>query len=101
QDAWQWTTVSIEKKLNAKWTIGFDEEVRLFDNISRLNLCYTNAGISYKINKHFKLAGVYRFLQKSRPDGSFSFRHRIYADLSYKLGIKKFNFTYRARLQSQ
>jgi len=100
-DLWQWTTISLDKKLTDKLSVGLDEEIRLYDNMSRLNLCYTNLGFSYKLNSHFKTALTYRFLQKKEDDGSFSFRHRIMFDVTFKYKVSKIIFSYRSRLQSQ
>ena len=83
-DAGLWTAISIDKKLNNKFSANFTEEVRLFQNVQRLNLAYTNLGVSYKLNKYVKLSAVYRFLQKSQDENYISWRHRIYADAQFK-----------------
>ena len=100
-DAWQWTTLSIEKKITPKMSVIVDEELRLFNNISRINLFYTNIGTSYKINNYFKVAGVYRWIEKSKPDGIYSSRHRFYIDAFFKYKYNPVTFVYRARLQTQ
>lgn len=100
-DFWQWNTVSIDKSISKKFSVGFDEEVRFFRNASQLNLLYTNIGGSYKPNKFIKVSLVYRFLQKRQDDNSYSFRHRVFLDLAFKYKVKIVSFTYRSRLQSQ
>ena len=100
-DAGLWTTLSIDKKLNNKFSANLTEEVRLFQNVQRLNLAYTNLGVSYKLNKYVKLSAVYRFLQKSQDENYISWRHRIYADAQFKYRYYPFTVVYRARLQSQ
>ena len=101
KDLWQWTTLSIDKKITPKTSVIFDEEFRLFENASRINLFHTNIGVSHKINSYFKVALVYRWIGKSQRDGTYSSRHRIYADASFKYKISPVIFTYRARFQSQ
>ena len=101
QDAWQWTTLSISKKITPKTSVIFDEELRLFQNLSRINLVYTNIGASYKINNYFKITGVYRWLEKSRADGRYSTRHRFYTDAIFKYKYDPVTFVYRARLQTE
>ncbi len=101
QDFWLWTTFSIEKKLTEKITMVVDEEIRFRDNVSRLDLTYTNLGFGYKVNDHFKTALIYRFLQKENADGSTSFRHRIMWDVIAKTKISMVTMSYRSRLQSQ
>jgi hypothetical protein len=101
RDLWQWNTFSIDKKINDRWSASFDEEVRLFHNISQLNLCYTNLGLSYKATKFLKISIVYRSIQKKQADGTFSFRHRLYTDWICKKKADQFIFSYRARFQAQ
>lgn len=107
QDAWLWTTVSVDKQITRHWSAGVDEELRLFDNISRVNLFFTNAGITYRLNKNFKFSLVYRFINKNQSTKNennyyFSKRHRLYLDISYKRKfLTNFSLTYRLRLQGQ
>ena len=96
-----WTTLSLDKKLKGKFSLNLTEEIRFFQNAQRLNLAYTNIGLGYKLNKSFKVAIVYRFLQKYQDQNTFSWRHRIYADLQYKQKFYPFTIAYRARIQSQ
>jgi hypothetical protein len=100
-DFWFWSTVSVDKKISQKWGASFDEELRLFDNASRINLYFTNLGVNYKLTKNFKFALVYRFINKSRDGQPYSKRHRLYFDTYYKTKWNKFNFTYRVRFQGQ
>ena len=101
QDMWQWTTISVDKKISPKVTVFFDEELRLFNNVSQINLNYTNFGVSYSINKNIKISGVYRWIEKSQPNGTYSSRHRFYNDISLKYKINPLTFAYRSRLQTQ
>ena len=100
QDAWLWTTLSVDKKLSHHWGVGLDEELRLFDNMSRINLLFTNVEVSYKINS-FKFSLVYRFVNKHQDDRPYSKRHRLYFDAAYKYNKKKFSIMYRLRFQGQ
>src|SRR5690242_14360390 len=84
QDFWQWNTFSIDKKISSRISLNFDEELRFFENLSAINLFYSNFGVSYSFNKTFKVAATYRWLEKSRPEGLFSTRHRLYGDLFFK-----------------
>ncbi len=100
KDAGLWMTVSIDKKLTKRWSVGLDEEFRLFDNISRINLLYSNLGINYKV-KSFKFSFVYRFITKNEDDLYFSKTHRLYFDASYRYKINDWSFSYRLRTQGQ
>jgi len=101
-DAGLWCTFSIEKNIVKKVAIGVNQEMRLRENYSRLNLFYTNPFITYKVFKGFKLGLGYRFINKYMyQTKSFSFRHRLMFDASYKFKVKKVILSYRSRLQGE
>ncbi len=99
QDLGSWMTFSFDKGLGNKFAFGLDQELRLKDNLTNVNLIYTNLGFSYKVTKFFKISTVYRFIDKHKSDGSFGIRHRFYTDLIFKAKTGKWSFGYRARLQ--
>ena len=100
QDAWLWMTASVDKKITKRWSVGFDEELRLFDNISRVNLFFSNIGVNYRI-KSFKFSLVYRLVNKNQDDQYYSKRHRLYVDAAYKYKLNLWTFNYRLRAQGQ
>ncbi len=100
KDAWLWGTLSLDKKLSKKFTVDLDEELRMFDNMSRVNLFFTNLSLEYKLSKTFHFAVAYRFINKNQ-DTYYSQRHRVYVDASYRKKWKQFTFVYRLRLQGQ
>lgn len=101
RDAGLWTSVNFEAKLVKKLTINISEEFRFNENISELGTSFTDAGLEYKINKHFQVSANYRFTQKRRVDDYFSFRHRVYAAVKYSQKIKPFELTYRVQLYNE
>ncbi len=100
-DAGLWTTLNFEKKLNKKFAILLTEEFRMRENITRLNLFYTDLGISYKPAEFFKASISYRWIDKYQVEGYFSFRHRFSLDLLFKKKIENFIVSYRHRLQRE
>ena len=100
-DAGLWTTLSIEKEFTKKFSVSVDEEIRLKENFTQLNLLYTNLGLNYKFTKAFKVSLTYRMIEKYMPDDWLSFRHRLMLDISYKQKIKSFSLYYRSRFQSE
>ncbi len=95
-----WNTLNVTYKLNAKVGLLFTQEWRLRENASRLNLFYTNLGVTYNITKGFKTGLIYRHIDKYLLDEQrFSFRNRIMWDLSYKHDYQNWNFSYRHRAQ--
>jgi hypothetical protein len=100
-DAGMWNTFSIEKEITKKFSVSIDEELRLKENFSRLNLLYTNFGLNLKIIKGFKASLTYRLIEKYNIDNMFGFRNRLMLDLSYKYRIRKISLSYRSRFQSE
>jgi len=100
KDAWLWGTLSLDKKIYKRFTVVFDEELRMFDNWSRVNLLFSNLSLEYKLSKKFRFAVAYRFINKDQ-DEYYSQRHRLYVDASYRTKWNDFLFVYRLRLQGQ
>ena len=98
-DAGLWSTINLDYALNKKWAILFAEEFRMRENYSRLNLFYTNLGMEYQVNKYVKTSLVYRNIQRLNLDNSFTIRHRLMWDASFKYRFQKWYATYRHRLQ--
>lgn len=101
EDLGMWNTFSINKDIGDKFSVGIDQEFRLRDNLSTVNLLYTNFGASYKVTDFFKVSMTYRFIDKHKDDLSWGIRHRVYTDLTFKLRPAKFTISYRARLQAE
>ncbi|MDO9255146.1 MAG: DUF2490 domain-containing protein [Bacteroidales bacterium] len=101
KDAGLWTSVSFEAKLVKKAAFNISQEFRFNENITELGAAFTDAGLSYKLNKHFQFAVNYRFTQRHRVDDYYSFRHRFYADIKYSHKLKPFGISLRTRFQDQ
>ena len=100
-DAGLWTTATLEYGLNSKFCLFITQEMRLKENLSRLNLFYTNLGLEYKIVKNLKTSLSYRQIHKFTPENYFSFRHRIQWDIGLKKSAGNFELSYRHRLQAE
>ncbi|MEI6851324.1 MAG: DUF2490 domain-containing protein [Bacteroidota bacterium] len=100
-DAHLWTSISIEKKIIKNFSVTVSEELRFSENITELGTFFTDIGLNYKINKHWRVSGDYRFTNKIRLDNSYSKRHRYYFDLSYRKKFYQFSILARTRIQSQ
>ena len=101
EDAGLWTTVNVEKKLKNNFSVFFTEEFRLKENFSRINLFYTDAGVSLRPYSFLKLAFAYRFVQKYQIDDTYSFRHRLIFDVTLRRTVGSTALSYRHRLQSE
>ena len=100
-DLGMWNTFDVEYKLNSKFSLLGTEEFRLRENLTRVNLFYTNLGFAYRYNNHFKISPLYRFIQKNFKDGTFGLRHRVMVDITYKTRFGAFGFSTRTRLQGE
>jgi hypothetical protein len=100
-DAGLWTSLSAEKKLSKGFTASLSQELRFNENISELGTAFTEAGVEHKIIKRIAIGLGYRFIQKKNPDDSYSLRHRLLIDLTYRYKAGEFSFSLRERFQSQ
>lgn len=100
-DAGLWTSIALEKKITKKINIVASQEFRFNENISELGTYFTEIGPEFKIYKGFNAGISYRFIQKRSLDDSYSTRHRINTDLSYRLKLKDFSISVRERYQVQ
>jgi len=97
-DAGMWNTFSISHELKKNVNLNIDQEFRLRENYSRVNLFYTNIGISIK-KKNWKIEPSYRHIDKVNLDASVSFRHRFMLDINFKKKFGDFSISERARYQ--
>jgi hypothetical protein len=101
-DAGLWATLNIDKKVSPKFSLFLTQEFRMRENISRINLFYTDIGVEYRPFKWGKTALSYRSIQKNRlEDNTYSYRHRIQWDIILKKKAGKFALSYRHRLQRE
>jgi hypothetical protein len=99
-DAGLWTTATIEKEFN-KASIFLTEEFRLRENLTQINLFYTDIGVSYKVIKPLKISLSYRSIEKYQPDQTFNYRHRLMLDVTWRSRLGSWTIAYRQRLQSE
>ncbi len=101
KDAGLWATLSVQHKLKEKLSVIVDQELRLKENYQRLNLLYTNFGVSYKPFKFLKIEPTIRTIQKMKYEGYFSFRHRFMLDVILKKKFEKITIGERVRYQTE
>lgn len=100
-DAGLWCTFNVDKKLNEKFTVFLTEEYRMRENFTRINLFYTDLGLTYKPADFLKISFAYRCIEKFQIDQPISFRHRGMLDITLKKKIAKFGISYRQRIQAE
>ncbi len=100
QDFETWTSFTIKKQVSSKIDLKLNQELRLFENSSQINVILTDLGGSYKLSKNFSLNMYYRFIRKS-DYSNFINQHRFYGGIEYAKSIKNIEFGYRTRFQSK
>jgi hypothetical protein len=99
-DAGMWNTFSIQHELKKNITLNIDQELRLKENYSRVNLFYTNVGVAFK-KKNWKIEPSYRHIDKVNLDATESIRHRFMLDVTFKKKFGNFSISERARYQAE
>jgi hypothetical protein len=101
RDAGLWTTLSLEYEINEKLSVVLDEEFRLRDNFTQVNLFYTNLGLTYSPSRAVKFGLIYRNIQKFKLEGYVSFRNRLMFDCILKQKVNEWSFSLRTRIQGE
>jgi len=101
KDAQLWSGVGVSKKLTRDITGSLDQHVRLSQNISFPKSIFTEARLSYRINKFFKYTAGYRFINRGQIDGGFAVGNRFSGDLRIRWKKKPIVLTYRNRMQQE
>jgi hypothetical protein len=95
-----WPQVQVGYNLSNDFKISLEEEVRLRENASQIRKELTDLGLTYKVNKFFRLSLNYRLeLTYKNPDER-SWRNGLYLDIMLRKGFQRFQADYRIRFQS-
>lgn len=101
RDFESWNSVGIEKKfLDKKLTLALEQEIRMDENSSHLNIYFTDIHVEYKFLKTLKTGAGYRFIRNNKKDG-FVNEQRLNFDISYTQKIDRLKFGCRFRVQSR
>ena len=95
-----WASVAVQHKFTQKLSATVEEQFRFNRNAASIAQYFTDAGIEYSLTKKFRVALCYRFTNNSK-DTYYSKRHRLYADLSYRMKFSSLQLILRTRLQEQ
>ena len=92
-------SAAADKKLAKGLHLTLDGEIRLDDHFSALDRWQAGVGLTYKVNPYLKVGGGYLFLDKWKTSGSWSPRHRFYADVRGGVRLGDWNLSLKERLQ--
>jgi hypothetical protein len=101
RDAGLWTSLTVQTKVAKRLTADLSQEFRFNENISELGTWFTDAGLEYRVAKHFQAALNYRFMLKRQMEDYYSRRHRLYLDLKFDQKFKPVVLQFRTRLQDE
>lgn len=92
-----WTGAKLEYKLNKKFELEFEEQVRLNENISATKVFFVEPGVHYKFNKWIDFKFKYRFsdFHQSRNENRMTFDVRF----EYDIPKNPIDIRYRFRFQ--
>jgi hypothetical protein len=94
-----WYEVNAEKSLNKKFDLEASVMVRTFQNGSKIEQAYFEAGATYNLNKYLGFAASYRIGNYVDNDYLYHIRHKWFGDIKGSLPLKQFHFSVRLRLQ--
>jgi hypothetical protein len=101
KDAGLWTSFSIETKVVKKLTAYMEQGFRFNENISELGTIYTEAGLDYKLSKHFEAVAYYRFIQKRQVEDYYSYTNRFSVAVKYEKKLKPYQVRFRSSFQDE
>ncbi len=101
KDLQLWSDIKLEIEVFKKMSVELEEEIRLTENISKIEDYFTDVGISYNFWDNFTFGGYYRFVRRNELDDRISNIHRYYFDLKYNWKIKRWELSLRTRYQSR
>jgi hypothetical protein len=81
KDAGLWTGVEVEKEINKWLDLQGAFEIRIHNNISRVEKYLGEAGLSARLNKYLDAGVTYRYSYRYLPEFDWFPVHRIYTDL--------------------
>lgn len=96
-----WYGISAEHKLVKKLELDLSACVRTFENASKIDEAFLEAGLTYKFNKYLAVGGSYRLTNCIEDNDTYHIRHKWFLDLRGSLPAGDFNFSARARFQER
>jgi len=96
-----WYGISAEHKLIKNLEIDLSGNIRTFQNASRIDQAFIEAGLTYKFIKNISIGGSYRFTRALDKDDFYHAQHKWFIDLKGILPLGDFSISARVRLQER
>ena len=99
-DAELWTAISFQKRIVKGLSLQIEEQLRIDNNISDVKSVFTQLGVTYRFNKHFKSRISYRLGNQPDLNGGRPY-NRFITDFTFRYKKKPFIFYLRGRYQNE
>jgi hypothetical protein len=96
-----WYGANLKKGITNKIDLDVSAMVRTFEKASKVEQGFLEAGLGYKINKHFDAALSYRLTSALEDDSKYHFQHKIFLDIKGDAKASDFSFSGRFRFQTR
>lgn len=100
-DARLWLYIKLDKDISNKLNARLLFQNRFNNNASEYSQVYGDIGLTYKLNKHFRILTDYVFGGKRQAGGTYNRVHQAYTGIVFRQKIKKMQFIYRLLVQAQ
>ncbi len=104
RDLEMWSSVGLKYKFDKKLSLSFEQQLRLRDDVSNVDIYFSELGLNYKFNKQLSFGLAGRFIRDNDDVGKiqgYENHFRWNADLGYQHKVSYFDFSYRFRYQSK
>lgn len=98
-----WSSMEIRYRIDNRWMISAEEQLRLKSNISEVDKYFTQLGLRYRSPHRITLDGAYRWIRRNDTQGKIQgyesqSRYHFSAEYGHKAG--RFSLAGRVRFQS-
>jgi len=104
KDLETWSGVEFVYDINSKFSLSFDEQLRLKENSSTIDEYFTELSGKYDIWRGFSLGAGLRFIRSNDSNGKiqgYENHLRYQIDVSFKHKIERLDIKYRFRYQNK
>ncbi|NJB83058.1 DUF2490 domain-containing protein [Wenyingzhuangia aestuarii] len=104
RDLETWSSLNLKYKINKKWTVALQGQLRLENNSSEVNQYFGQLDLEYSPFKHFEFGGAIRYIKNNDNTGNvqgYENHFRYHLDGQYKHKLSDFSFKYRVRYQNK
>jgi flagellar basal body rod protein FlgB len=104
RDMEMWSSIELKYKINKKWNLLFEEQLRLKDNANTVDIYFSELNLEYQIAKPLTLGFGTRLIRDNDNVGKiqgYENHLRWNVDAAYKHKYNQFDIKYRIRYQSK